>query len=328
MTTSTNSVEFLGKITICPITRQPIHTPAVASDGHFYEETAIRSWLRNNSKSPVTRQEISTTVVIPHGFKELFDQYFEKHPELAVDRYLPIKSYHQFKNDIKNIIRTKRFELIMEYSEFDLSDINRDHFANFNRDCIDPKIINYFLDHLIDIKAIRSTGYTIIHYGVAYCSEMFLEEILKRAGDMINNFDNDNHTPLMVAVDKERNDHVKLLLKYGALLDLKNDHHNTALHVACSKNNFEVVKLLVETGADLTTKNKVGKTCIEMCDVLEIKSYLLEEKMKRKFPITIKEVKYLISDQSFAETIAIMQRFAEYEATYKKEHENLPSATA
>ncbi|KAF4656016.1 hypothetical protein FOL46_008024 [Perkinsus olseni] len=48
---------------MCPITRAPMRSPAVACDGHTYERGAIERWLAGNDKSPITGSRMMTRLV-------------------------------------------------------------------------------------------------------------------------------------------------------------------------------------------------------------------------------------------------------------------------
>lgn len=48
--------------TVCPITNLRMTTPVVASDGHTYEEAAIRKVIDTTGISPMTREKLETTV--------------------------------------------------------------------------------------------------------------------------------------------------------------------------------------------------------------------------------------------------------------------------
>eukprot|EP01043_Picozoa_sp_COSAG02_P083301 COSAG02_NODE_21347_length_792_cov_0.878788_1_plen_120_part_10 len=39
---------------LCPITRDLMHDPCIATDGHTYERTAIETWLLQHDTSPMT----------------------------------------------------------------------------------------------------------------------------------------------------------------------------------------------------------------------------------------------------------------------------------
>ena len=47
----------------CPITLMDFVDPVMASDGFVYERNAILTWLTKNSRSPLTREGISSQVV-------------------------------------------------------------------------------------------------------------------------------------------------------------------------------------------------------------------------------------------------------------------------
>ena len=45
-------------MTLCPITHIPMNEPYAALDLHTYEKTAIETWLRDNTSSPMNRMDI------------------------------------------------------------------------------------------------------------------------------------------------------------------------------------------------------------------------------------------------------------------------------
>ena len=62
-------------------------------------------------------------------------------------------------------------------------------------------------------------------------------------------------TPLKAAVRRNNLEMVKLLIKYGADLDIKCDDE-TALMLAAYWNNTEIIKELIKSGADLMIENE------------------------------------------------------------------------
>jgi len=46
--------EALAGMPCCPITGEPMRNPVVAADGHTYERKAIKRWLRESNRSPMT----------------------------------------------------------------------------------------------------------------------------------------------------------------------------------------------------------------------------------------------------------------------------------
>ena len=66
-----------------------------------------------------------------------------------------------------------------------------------------------------------------------------------------------DETPLYQAVDMEKIDHIKLLLKNGANPNISNDDGLSPLHAAVSKQNISIVKVLLKYGANPNIKSKL-----------------------------------------------------------------------
>ena len=47
-------------------TKEIMEDPVICSDGHTYEKHAIETWLRSNSRSPKTNQQLSSRTLIPN----------------------------------------------------------------------------------------------------------------------------------------------------------------------------------------------------------------------------------------------------------------------
>jgi len=59
---------------------------------------------------------------------------------------------------------------------------------------------------------------------------------------------------------------VKLLVKYGAKLNLHDKNGSTPLHTAIAVNNYDIAYFLVSSGASLKIKNKWGYTPIDLLE--------------------------------------------------------------
>ena len=64
-------------------------------------------------------------------------------------------------------------------------------------------------------------------------------------------------TPLYQAVEMEKIEHIKLLLKKGADPNITNDDDLSPLHIAVNKQNITIVKLLLKYGANPNLKSKL-----------------------------------------------------------------------
>jgi hypothetical protein len=69
-----NMIDYL----ICPITKDIMIDPVVASDGHAYDKKAIIEWLKVNNTSPVTRQVLENDTLIPNiNLKQMSENLLE-----------------------------------------------------------------------------------------------------------------------------------------------------------------------------------------------------------------------------------------------------------
>jgi len=63
--TRTGSIEIPFHF-ICPITRELMSEPVVATDGHSYEYAAISHWLETHIRSPMTGETMPSKILIPN----------------------------------------------------------------------------------------------------------------------------------------------------------------------------------------------------------------------------------------------------------------------
>ena len=103
---------------ICPITRQFFHDSVLVADGHCYERTAIIEWFSNNSKSPITGQQISQEINESYMLKDLLEKYYKNNPTDYEKRYIPRLRYDSYANIIDQLILDKKFNDLMKYTDF------------------------------------------------------------------------------------------------------------------------------------------------------------------------------------------------------------------
>jgi len=80
---------------------------------------------------------------------------------------------------------------------------------------------------------------------------------------IIDAYNAEGSTALILAVSKSRADMVKVLVDAKASLDEQNRNLDTALIVAASNGYLKLVRLLLNAGADSTLMNKQGKTAFD-----------------------------------------------------------------
>lgn len=95
-----------------------------------------------------------------------------------------------------------------------------------------------------------------------------INDILKEIKSNINNLDyinfqdEDGNTALhhLLIQDFDTYEILKLLIKIGADVNIKNNYNSTALHVASTNRYDKNIKLLLKAGAEINIKDKFGYT--------------------------------------------------------------------
>ena len=59
----------------CPITQEMMKNPVMASDGHSYEENAIRAWYDQELTSPMTREALQPNFTRNHALRNAIQIY-------------------------------------------------------------------------------------------------------------------------------------------------------------------------------------------------------------------------------------------------------------
>ena len=63
---------------LCPISREIMSDPVIATDGHTYERQMIAEWLRIKRTSPLTNERMDSNVLLPnHTLKKVIDAWLE-----------------------------------------------------------------------------------------------------------------------------------------------------------------------------------------------------------------------------------------------------------
>jgi hypothetical protein len=64
---------------LCPITHDLMTDPVVCADGHTYERAAIKRWLANAIRSPMSNEELANNSLVPnHCLRNVIDKYREQ----------------------------------------------------------------------------------------------------------------------------------------------------------------------------------------------------------------------------------------------------------
>jgi len=70
--------DTLSGMLICPITQEIFREPVILSDGNTYEKEAILKWLVDHNTSPITREKLSSKVMVPnYMIQSLIREYID-----------------------------------------------------------------------------------------------------------------------------------------------------------------------------------------------------------------------------------------------------------
>lgn len=126
--------------------------------------------------------------------------------------------------------------------------------------------------------------YTGLHIAAA-CNNKITCEVLLRQGAMPDLLDADRRTPLHRAAVENAVDAAKVLIQYGANLNIHGGNNGrTALQMAASlrfllkkerDDNLQLIELLIIKGADLNARDRHGHTAIHIA--LKLKRHQLQE---------------------------------------------------
>ncbi|MFC1763742.1 ankyrin repeat domain-containing protein [Planctomycetota bacterium] len=126
-----------------------------------------------------------------------------------------------------------------------------------------------------DVNATDEDNRTPLHLAIKSANKVFSELLLGK-GANINAKDKDGRTPLHLAVESADEDVVELLVSKGADISAKDKDDRAPLHLAVELADEDVVELLVSKGANINAKDKDGRTPLHLAvesadeDVVEL----------------------------------------------------------
>lgn len=121
-------------------------------------------------------------------------------------------------------------------------------------------IVNTLIDYGCNVSQANSYGVTAMHIAIEN-NDLELVRILLSSGFNADQSDRENITPLMVAAENGRLEICQLLLENFAKVNMQTTtYHVTAVSLATEHNYIDVVKLLVKYGADVELPRNNGMT--------------------------------------------------------------------
>ncbi len=102
---------------------------------------------------------------------------------------------------------------------------------------------------------------------------------LLRAGGNVDERNIHQLTPLLVAIKRDQDQVVKLLLTFGADLSLRDPNDQTPLHIAANLGRLNMVRMMCERGTDLNALGPLGSPACHaaIANRREVVEYLLAQ---------------------------------------------------
>lgn len=163
---------------ICPITGYIYNDPVIVPEsGQTFEREAIKKWMINHNTNtcPITRKKITGAFIKAYIVKNAVDKLLKNNPDLKEEQYVVKNdiSYNHEDNidEIENITTSyNNYDMLLGYTNYNLNVLMSTTYGydnllkiisrNFNCE----KIQNHIIDNCIDIEAVDSEGWRLIHY--------------------------------------------------------------------------------------------------------------------------------------------------------------------
>lgn len=233
--------ETIKKLILCPINKKIMLEPVLGNDSKIYERSIINSCNATDVPS----------------LKIFIDEYLSINPSQRVLQYSKNpKSYLNNVEVIHEIIRTKRYNELVNYTDFYLDTILVT-FPDFMEHVFSKDfsaIHLHLFKNIIDKCTKHKNGSTIIHF---VCQRSKNEDILMILDSDITSVNEDKKSPLMYLCDNDINMEVILAcIKKGVNFNQKSIYGRLPLHYYCQNERInEMVFKLVLSCTDKSMIN-------------------------------------------------------------------------
>ena len=122
------------------------------------------------------------------------------------------------------------------------------------------KILQALLDKGVNTRSKGKKSLYLIRLVIKYDNISLIKILFDHDNKLINYKDNDENTPLHIAILYNDIKALKIILDYGANINSIDKNKNTPLHVACILNKTPLIHLLFKYNPRINTKNIDGRT--------------------------------------------------------------------
>jgi len=262
---------------LCPITKSIFKYPTLLGDGKYYEYEAIVEWLKDNSTSPLTREEVSRNITVDIDYMFQIREKI-KNSEMKEEQYVyenKSKELHVLGYIYTELIKRKKYDKLFELSiEKNLGQLKMKRVSKILSEIPNDVIIK--IVNIIE-KISDSLIEAICHHGSRELLVYIVENKIN-----INKFINNRITILSLCIYYKRSiKTLRSLLIRGANVNIGTIlpiHHAV---ISCS---IETVKFLVENNANLNIPATFSKAypihyAAERNRNIDILKYIVSQKV-------------------------------------------------
>lgn len=270
-------LEALVKKFTCSITHDLMVNPVLAADGQFYDEKAIKVWLKDHDTSPLTNKVLKHKYLTECHFfnlelKAFYEKYPEKYPKPTIDELV----VELAKNE-RILDKTDNVEIFLNAGGYVFNDgLHFIHKILFH--CSEPAIIHAVIDHpSTNLECTTPDGNRAISIMCSNKHKLPKKdqfELIKHLVEKkveLNFVNKDGCTPLLTYLrDYHGLDIMKYLIEHGADVKVKNKAGWTPLHYICeffeADTILSAMSIVVDHGAIVDTKTNCAFTPLHiMC---------------------------------------------------------------
>ncbi len=226
-------------IFICPISYEIFDKPLLAEDGHFYNESHIKEWLKKKSISPLTNKHMSTKLQRSYAFEHLLDLYKKNKLGCISDSEGPL-DHVDYCDNVDILFKKKMYHLIYKYKNFDTTKLADNYLLKKFLIDAPAQAIKYFIDNVIDYEA-NIGRLKLIHMIIKHCTLEIIMHLASKDVDL-ESLTPAKWTPLHFAIKSPEEGIVKFLIDKGVNIECETDNGWRPLHLICHVDSFSNIE--------------------------------------------------------------------------------------
>lgn len=242
-------MENNSDIFTCPITQQLFDKPVLACDGHFYEKSAIKEWLRKHDTSPLTNLPMKKHLVTSHVFKNQLDNFYQNNPIELENKYCIIsldKNHFHYYKKIELQINNCEFKKILKYENFNIVFFKKKTLQILFQQA-DFNILKYFIDNLVDLECIDNSGWQPIHYACKFSKPEIIKYIVEKGVDLESVIEF-NIRPIHLVCKYSTPEIIRYFVEKGVNLECETVSGFRAIHLVCKHSTPEMIRYFIDQG--------------------------------------------------------------------------------